>query len=164
VDFEREAFDRFMDGKPVNFMEIPGFKEWIAGIAKKRASGARIINLNVLDLPLSDYIRFGINSLRISKKSGQESRFVERKQVLPLTRGFQDFWLFDSKTVMLVNYDKEGHFLSESNPITDPEVVSKHILVRDGLVEASLPMEAFLRQNKADLISRPKPKRNKSKS
>ena len=161
VDFERVAFDNFMNGKSVNYLESPGFKEWIAKIREKRNEGVSVINLHVVDLPISDYFRFGIGFLRISEQSGQESRFLERKRAELLLKDFQDFYLFDSKTIMLVNYDDKGGFLSLSNPITDPKTISRSICLRDELMKISIPMETFISQNNIDLASKPNVKRNK---
>lgn len=148
-DTKTDAFGEFMQGIPPDPMKNSGFKEYREGIAKKKIDGVRIINMQVLDLPISDALKFGIAFLRLSEESGQKSLFVERKNVADLVKGFRDFYMFDSKIVLNVIYDKdvEGRYLGTEKPITDPEEVSAYIKLRDGLVKAAVPMDDFLRLN-----------------
>ena len=148
-DTKTDAFGEFMQGIPPDPMKNSGFKEYREGIAKKKIDGVRIINMQVLDLPISDALKFGIAFLRLSEESGQKSLFVERKNVADLVKGFRDFYMFDSKIVLNVIYDKdvEGRYLGTEKPITDPEEVSAYIKLRDGLVKAAVPMGDFLGLN-----------------
>ena len=85
-DTKTDAFKEFMKGKLIDPMENPGFKDFVDDIAKKRADGVNIVNMQVLDLPISDALRFGIGFLRVSEKNGQRSLFVERKDVTDLVK------------------------------------------------------------------------------
>lgn len=154
-DTKTDAFKEFMKGKPIDPMENPGFKDFVEDIAKKRADGVNIVNMQVLDLPISDALRFGMGFLRVSEKNGQRSLFVERKNVTDLVKGFKDFYVFDSEIVMNIIYDKnlEGRYLGSEKIITDPKEVTIYTNLRDKLIEKAFPMEDFLKEHHIDIFS-----------
>ena len=154
-DTKTDAFKEFMKGKLIDPMENPGFKDFVDDIAKKRADGVNIVNMQVLDLPISDALRFGIGFLRVSEKNGQRSLFVERKDVKDLVKGFKDFYIFDSEIVMNIIYDKnlEGKYLGSEKIITDPKEVTRYTNLRDKLIEKAFPMEDFLKEHHIDIFS-----------
>lgn len=142
-----------MQGKQINPEENPGFKYFADIVARKKANGVDIINMQVLDLPISDALRFGIGFLRASEKSGQRSLFIERRSVADLVKWFQDFYMFDSKIVMNIIYDEkvEGKYLGAEELITDPKEVSRYVNLRNKMVKAAVPMEDFLKQHNIPL-------------
>ena len=154
-DTKTDAFKEFMKGKLIDPMENPGFKDFVEDIAKKKADGVNIVNMQVLDLPISDALRFGIGFLRVSEKNGQRSLFVERKDVKDLVKGFKDFYIFDSEIVMNIIYDKnlEGKYLGSEKIITDPKEVTRYTNLRDKLIEKAFPMEDFLKEHHIDIFS-----------
>ena len=111
--------------------------------------------MQVLDLPISDALRFGMGFLRVSEKNGQRSLFVERKNVTDLVKGFKDFYVFDSEIVMNIIYDKnlEGRYLGSEKIITDPKEVTRYTNLRDKLIEKAFPMEDFLKEHHIDIFS-----------
>jgi hypothetical protein len=152
VDGEKEAFCGYKKGKAANCIKISGFEEWCSSIEGKSKQGVRIIDMEVVGLPLSEYKKFGISvALLSTNEKGQESFFVERKKVAKLISGFQDYWMFDSKVVIPMNYDKEGHFLGAGSLVVAQDRVDRYVKLREVLLGVAVPMAEFLRTNDVNL-------------
>lgn len=150
-DTQLSAFKDFMDGKSVDYLNSPGYKEFADDLATARGRGVDIINLQVLDLPLSDALRFGLGFLRLSEKNGQRTLFVERKDVVGIVRGLEDYYLFDLNTILPIVYDKKdvGRFIEYGDPISRV-AAAKYIAARDALEKVAIPMEGFLIDHNID--------------
>ncbi len=119
---------------------------------EKRGESVRIINMQVVDLPLNDYIKFGIKYyLNITSKSGQETFFIERKNVNELVRVFKDYWMFDSKRIIPMNYKEYGTYISMGDPVIMDSVVNKYSELNDKLLDRAMPMSDFLDVNRINL-------------
>jgi hypothetical protein len=153
IDYEIGAFNKYKQGKPVDvFKEVSGFNEWLSKAEQTVKRGVSIVDIQVLDLPMSDYIKFGIKyGSLFAEQKGEKFLFIERKNVSDLIKGFSDYWMFDSSTVMLMNYDSEGHLLSRSNPIKRYSEVSRYLELKDKLLHIGIPMQKFLRDNDINL-------------
>lgn len=148
IDYEAEAFKRYKQGNPINSLEVPGFKDWLSKIEEKTKNGVSIIDVQVLDLPMSDYLKFGISSASfLAEERGEKFLFVERKYVSKLVTNVPDYWMFDSKTVITMNYDSAGRLISKGNPIDDRKEISKYLELKKKLLRAGIPMHEFLRMN-----------------
>ncbi len=161
VSGEEEQFNAYMEGKTMNLDNDLGTKAWMNNIRKKRVEGVRNINLIVVDLPLSDYMKFAID-VHYNKQvqAGREILFLDRKAVSNIVPGFKDYWEFDSKTVIPMKYDSEGHFLGGGRIIINSEIVSKYTHIKNTLLKHAISMEYFLRVNNI-IINQPKPKKVK---
>ncbi len=162
-DTRSKDFKDFIEGKPVHYTSNEEAIAWSNEIAKKRADGVSYINLHVVDLPLSDGIRFGIGYLRFHAKNGMQSRFVERKDVTGIIEGFEDYWMFDRRIVVPVRYNKENLWVGVGDPIRDLDKLAKYVKLRNELVKMAIPMEDFIRKNNVDLAPSAQ-KRSRSKS
>ena len=118
----------------------------------KQKNNVRVLDIQVLDLPMSDYLKFGISCASfLAEEKGEKFMFVERNKVLNIINGVEDYWLFDSKIVMPMNYDKDGRFISKGIPTNDQVIVSKYRYVRDALIKKSQFMVEFLRENNINI-------------
>ncbi len=152
IDYEAEAFKRYKQGKPINSLDVPGFKEWLSKLEEKTKDGVAIVDIQVLDLPMSDYIQFGISGASFfAEEKGEKFLFVERKNVSKLITNFPDYWMFDSKTVMTMNYDSNGRLISQGKPIDDSKEILRYLELKNKLLRVGIPMQEFLRVNRIKL-------------
>ncbi len=153
IGYEADAFNKYKHGKRVNvFEEVPGFRDWLSKIERTAKRGVAIVDIQVLDLPMSDYLKFGIKyGSSFAEQRGEKFLFIERKSISELVDGFTDYWMFDSKTVMLMNYDYEGHLISRSDPINNHTEIWGYLDLKDQLLKIGIPMQAFLKDNSIDL-------------
>ena len=151
VDDEKEAFSDYKKGKAVSEITLPGDDEWLSLIEDTTKKGVKIIDMEVVSIPLSEYKRFVIPMMFSPNSKGQESLFVERKKIAKQISGFQDYWMFDSKIVIPMNYDKEGHFFGSGDIITEPDKIARYVKLKEELLKVATPMSEFLHVNKVNL-------------
>ncbi len=85
---------------------------WVAELRSHTSKGKRIYRVHILSRPLTPYLRFELGWGYRKNMSGGEDFFIvdttERPNPLD---GVPDFWLFDSETAAVMNYDEAGAFL-----------------------------------------------------
>lgn len=149
VESSKKSFEDYRRGKPINIDEIPGYKDWLSRIETKKKQGVRVINMQVVDLPLNDYTRYAVEViLPINERAGQESYFIERSKAADTVSGFQDFWMFDSEKVLLMDYDKNGRFLG-GRVLTDTLSIARYVKLKHSLSKIAAPMKEFLQTKEA---------------
>jgi hypothetical protein len=76
----------------------PEVEEWLSYVRSVVASGRRVQRVHVVELPLSEYMRYEFAFYELSVSAGEDVRIVERGAD-PLLRSMEsDFWLFDAET------------------------------------------------------------------
>jgi len=91
--------------------------------------------------PLSDYLRFEFAAQMPSAQAGEDIRVADLIEHPELTRLRQDFWLFDSETVLLQHYDEEGRFRGSE---LRSDVAAYCCQMRDQALNASIPLMEYL--------------------
>lgn len=142
VEEEKTSFEAYQNNK---IIKNENFDEWLELIENTTKKGIDIYRVHVIDLPLTDYIRYEIEcGYLLSQKKGERFLLVERKKVQEIIQGFDDFWLFDDSQGFTIKYDNLGNFLGFGDPITEEEI-SKYIELRDKITKMSIPLDEFLK-------------------
>ena len=159
VESEDKWFNAYKAGKP---LPIPEDSNYFRTMERKKEEGVRILNLLVVDLPLSAYTRWVADMVytRITEKRGQETLVVERKRAGGLTRGKTDYWMFDNSVVMPMIYDREGHFLGAGKLIEGGKGVTPYNSLKEALLKEATPIRDFLRAHNITLLSEKAKDRN----
>jgi hypothetical protein len=145
VDGEKKEFEDFRNGifKRENDSSTIA---WLEQLERRCAEGTRFIGIHVIDLPLSDYLRFEIETnYELIEEKGQRIFMLERSKTGIESRLLKDFWMFNEDTVVEVNYDREGRWLSFGKLITDKKAVEGYLHIRDQLLSKALPLDKFMR-------------------
>jgi Family of unknown function (DUF6879) len=107
VDYEREEFNAFLRGESPD--STPG--PWQEMIAAHAAAGRALARVHVIQMPPVDYIRYELACYPVNAAAG------ERIQVIPVRPGEwprgvarRDYWIFDSREVWYMAYDRAGRF------------------------------------------------------
>lgn len=143
VPSEEAAFERFRAGGERG--EIPGIAQWIEEtIAPAAAEGRKVHRVHVVETPVSEYVRFEAAwAYAHTAPAGEEIR------ILPVAQGEWptelprlDYWLFDSMTMLSLQYDDEGRFLTARYE-DDPALIVQANHWRDVAVKLSTPYTDF---------------------
>lgn len=110
VPQEAEDFATWQAGRPIH-RQTPENNEGLARIQRDTARGFRRYRVHILDLPLTDYLRFELHGYLDSTAAGSEIYVVDRDTHPSLGKFHEDFWLFDDETAIRMIYDTEGYFL-----------------------------------------------------
>lgn len=143
VTYERDAFERFLAGEERG--EFPGIADWIKDTVAPAVSDGRLLHrVHVVELPLSDYLRFEADwAYSHTSAAGEEIRILPVRQgEWPDELPQYDYWLFDSETLVSMRYDDEGNFLSARFE-DDPELIVQANRWRDAAVKLSIPYREF---------------------
>lgn len=72
--------------------------------------------------PVSEYIRYEFDLTDINIASGEEVRWLPRRRATGIALPGNDFWLFDSRVVLVNHFDGVGDPVGKELT-TDPDVV-----------------------------------------
>ncbi|GAA2418678.1 hypothetical protein GCM10010191_31890 [Actinomadura vinacea] len=104
------------------------FDNWLNMIRDATAEGRRFMRVRVVTMPLTDYSRFGVFCSKYTNTAGEDIRYLRRDEATGLPD--YDYWLFDSRKLVRMHFDKDENFLG-GEIIDDPAVVVDHNHWRD---------------------------------
>jgi hypothetical protein len=84
---------------------------WMATIAAAQARGAHMGRVRLVGHPITPYTRFEFAAYCDNVAAGEDVRVVDRAWLDDSWQDAPDFWIFDSKTVFIQNYDHDGTYL-----------------------------------------------------
>ncbi len=138
---ETESFRKFMASEPD---DLAWHQNWLAMIREASEQGRRFRRVRVVNLPLSDYSRFGLWISQFANEAGDDIRYLIRDQAgtnLPE----HDYWLFDSRKLVKMHFGGDDRFLG-GEVITDPSVIVQHNYWRDAAWHHAVPRREFCRR------------------
>ena len=141
VDQEAEEFAAWRESRPLA-PATPETSPWLRRIADTTRLGKRWSRVHLVDLPLSEYLRFEFDGQAASVKAGEDVRVALRSAAPPLADLRQDFWVFDDATAALMRYDSEGRWLGV-DVTADHQVVRRCREQRDLALAHSVPLAEF---------------------
>lgn len=108
-------------------------------------AGRSMRRVHIVDLPLSQYMRFEIECCyRDTGRAGEQIRLLEREK-LPVgvpNAALEDFWLFDDSTVMVNDYDRNGTSI-QARISSEPKLVQHYSAIDRQIWELSVPFQEF---------------------
>jgi hypothetical protein len=155
VSYERAEFERFLAGEARG--RFPGIDGWVDMVRRGVGEGKRFQRVHVLVEPLSDYVRFECAwAYRHNVAAGEDVRVIPVKQgAWPAGLPHRDYWLFDSKRLVAMNYRADGAFHC-AELIDDPvEIVrachwrDRAVALSTGFSEYAQDFDVLLRKRRA---------------
>lgn len=135
----------FREGRPLP--PRPGKTESLRMIVSAVAAGKRVHRVHVVDLPLSEYIRYELAVYPENIAAGEDVRIAPRFAHPGLRDLTTDFWLFDADTdrpaVVWFRYTPDGQVISRDFS-DDPGEIGRARGQRDLAVACSLSLNDFL--------------------
>src|SRR5260221_3505839 len=137
--YEDEAILAFLAGEPKPPM--PGKERWCARVRAACAAGKVMSRVHGVHEPLTDYMRYELTwSYPPNVAAGEDIRIMPMSAALP----GRDFWLFDSSTLLWLDYDVAGCLISAELD-DDPASVVRANHWRDGALHAGPALEGYAR-------------------
>jgi hypothetical protein len=96
--------------------------------------------VRVVSVPLSDYSRFGLWASQFTVAAGEDIRYLRRDQAAGLPD--HDYWMFDSRTVVRMNFDDQSVFMG-AELIDDPADIVQHNYWRDAAWHTAVRRDDF---------------------
>jgi hypothetical protein len=120
--------------------EMNWFTDWLTKIKTATAQGRRFARVRVVTRPLTDYSRFGIFCAGYTTKAGEDIRYLDRADAASLPD--YDYWLFDSRRLIRMHFDREENFLG-GEAIDDAAVIVEHNYWRDAAWHSAIRRDEF---------------------
>ena len=147
---EEKYLQLYYNGKPLPPQECC-MTEWHTMLTKAKERGASFKRLRSLPESFNNYIRAEIEWGYIyNAEFGENIRMITPSLIKEKVskEKLVDFWIFDNASVLLMNYDTEGHFLG-SNLVDDFREVDKYIKIKELLWPLGQKLEDFLKEYRA---------------
>ncbi|MFE4720099.1 DUF6879 family protein [Streptomyces sp. NPDC056728] len=138
-DEETSTYAEFVDGKAPSWdMGTP----WSTNILAKTDQGARVERVRVVDTPATVGQRYLMAHAEKNAALGEDVRNVGREDAEEILLGNEDFWIFDSQLVALLNFDEDDN-LTDVELITEPARVNRYAQIRDAAWHYAEPFQVF---------------------
>ncbi|GAA4013052.1 hypothetical protein GCM10022247_39590 [Allokutzneria multivorans] len=134
---EVEPLRRFLEGA----LDLDWLAEWLDRIRGWRAQGRTFERVRVLTEPLTDYLRFEMAITPPAVEAGEDIRLLSATAAKSLALGTRDFWLFDDKILVLMDFDANG--VCGAEVITEPDEVVHYRAIRDRAWAHAVPAEEY---------------------
>ncbi|MFK0157287.1 DUF6879 family protein [Streptomyces sp. NPDC090493] len=119
----------------------PG-EPWFTNIRRQTEAGKRVGRVRVADNPPTTEQLFLLDYARHNATVGEDIRYLWRADADRLALPAEDFWIFDSRLVALLNFDDTDNLLS-IELITEPAEVVRYTIVRDAAMHGAVSRDQF---------------------
>lgn len=135
------AFREFQAGMLPN---LDSYESWMQNIRDQRARGKRVERVRVVSKPWSDYTRFGLWACQSTIGAGEDIRYLERDQANSLGLPDHDYWLFDSRTAVVIHFDDRTNAMLRWELAPDPARVVQYNYRRDAAWHYAVPRDDYV--------------------
>lgn len=138
---EAAAFESFISGQEPAL--YPGKEGWLEKVKKATAAGRLMQRVHVVPEPLSPYLQFEISwAYRLNEGGGEDIRILPADHAPEAVLGAGDYWLFDSRTLIEMEYDDHGR-LASLNHISDTDAITTANYTRDAALHYAVPRKQY---------------------
>ena len=141
LDYEREAFDRFLAGSPVPPPELDWWQPWLSRVAQWAGEGKTVSRVRVLAEPPTAYQRWMLWTTPWCARAGEDIRYLPRSTAERIGLPLDDWWLLDDEQVIVMRFT-DGKIAGKVL-ITEPEAVAAYCLSRDIAIRNAALAESF---------------------
>jgi hypothetical protein len=138
-----DTYAQFMRGEPVDWEGVDA--EWCAERREQVALGKRFERVRVVDDPPTAGQLYLLDNARRNSLVGEKILNLPREDADRLGLPAEDFWIFDSRLVALLNFD-DADDLVDVELITEPAAVLRYVMTRDAALHHARPYEEFAAQ------------------
>lgn len=142
------GWDAWQAGRPLPQRTVEN-NEWLAQLASHVAAGRRRYRVLVLDLPLTEYLRYELVAFADNVTAGEEVFVVLREADPRLSDLTGDFWMIDERMVWIMRYDEEKRFADVVQP---SEPAEAYVARRDLALRQAVPLHRW-RAEHQELLS-----------
>ncbi|WP_327401213.1 hypothetical protein OG194_14085 [Streptomyces sp. NBC_01288] len=135
-----DTYAQFTRGEPVDWDGKDA--EWCAERRAQTALGKRFERVRIIDSPPTPGQLYLLDNARRNSSVGEDIRNLPRADAERLQLPEEDFWIFDSRLVVLLNFDDTDDLVNVEL-ITEPVEVNRYAQARDAATHYAEPYEEF---------------------
>ena len=136
---EAEPFRKFLAGEPD---DLAWFQNWRDMIGQAASEGRRFARVRVVSVPMTDYSRWGHVISQHNSSAGEDIRYLTRDQAQAARLPNHDYWLFDSRKLVRMNFGDDDRFLN-AEVIDDCAAIVQHNYWRDAAWHYAMRRDDF---------------------
>ena len=133
-------WDAWQAGRPLPVI-TPENDPWLKKEAGYTAAGLRVYEVDIVEWPLAEYMRYALAIIPMCASTGSEYFMVDREVHPDLAALTEDFWMFDEQRVAVMRYDEQERFVGAEDP-TEP--IETYIARRDLAMKYAVPFERWM--------------------
>jgi hypothetical protein len=123
VEAEREEYERFLATGLVE--DDDPDRRWRRQMRAARDTGRLVARVRFINEPLGDYQRYLFACNRFNEEDGEDIRYLTYRRAAELGLPLRDFWLFDDRQLLLMNFDERGRPLDKELVEHDPAATER---------------------------------------
>jgi hypothetical protein len=139
-DEATNAYAQFAAGEPVRWDFT---NEWCRNVRAQTEQRKRFERVRSVDSPPTPGQLFLLENAKRNGAAGEDIRNLWRADADRIGLPAEDFWLFDSRLVALLNFDQDDNLL-DVELITEPVRVLRYAQVRDAAWHYAVPSPTFV--------------------
>jgi hypothetical protein len=105
-------------------------QDWLRMVGEAAVEGRRFSRVRVVDLPMSEYNRFEYALSEHNIAAGEDIRYLTRDEGDAAELPGHDYWLFDSRKLLIMRFDDADRFIG-GEIIEDPHEIVQANYWRD---------------------------------
>ncbi|MFF3751070.1 DUF6879 family protein [Streptomyces sp. NPDC002018] len=134
------TYGQFIRDEPVDWEGADA--EWCAERREQTALGKRFERVRVVDAPPTTGQLYLLDNARRNSAVGEKILNLGRADAERLGLPAEDFWIFDSRLVALLNFDDADN-LVDVELVTEPAAVLRYAMARDAATHHAVPYAEF---------------------
>lgn len=120
-------------------------------IREATREGRSFARVRAVNLPLSDYNRWSHVVARHNNEAGEDIRYITRDLAKATGLPDHDYWLFDSRKLAIMRFDRDNRFLG-SEIVEDPSLIVQHDYWRDAAWHHAVRRDEFVTEERLGRI------------
>jgi hypothetical protein len=105
-------------------------QDWLAMVRHAAKEGRRFARVRVVSMPLSDYNHWSYVIAQHNIAAGEDIRYLIRERAEEVELPNHDYWLFDSRKLLIMRFDEADRFLG-GEIVEDAAEIVQHNYWRD---------------------------------
>ncbi|WP_431771161.1 DUF6879 family protein [Streptomyces cucumeris] len=138
-DEASSTYAQFIAGGPVQWDHG---HPWATNVRAQTGQGKRIERVRIVDNPPTIGQLYLLEGAKRNCAAGEDIRNLWRADADRLRLPAEDFWVFDSRLVALLNFDDDDNLLNVE-VITEPVEVNRYLQVRDAAWHYAVRYDTF---------------------
>lgn len=138
-DEATETYAQFAAGLPVEWDYDDG---WCRNVRAQVEQGKRIERVRIVDNPATPGQLYLLDNAKRNCAAGEDIRNLERADADRLRLPAEDFWIFDSRLVALLNFNGDDDLVDVAL-ITEPAEVNRYAQARDAAWHHAIRYDVF---------------------
>lgn len=139
TEIERDRFATWLRGEPLDpEAEAEWWRPWFEMMRCNTEAGKMLRRLRIVSEPVTDYIRFEWLDAAQLVRSGEDVRWLPRRNASKLLLPGNDFWMFDRQAVVFTHFSGEGRVLGHELT-TDRNIVEACAVAFENAWKIAIP-------------------------